>query len=181
MAIAVMRKLRVAAISYEEDKILDALSKTGAVEIKRLQEEEETCRPRTDAEAVSARLEEADGALQEISSFCERYAKEHKKEYKTEKDGFFVTYEEFMNSDGKREEAEALIRKINERAEERAELNASLAALDKKIASAKPYREFEIPFSAFAKTPRTRVFLGTAEHLKPELLEGLRHVAKRRA
>lgn len=177
MAIAVMRKLRVAAISYEEDKILDALSKTGAVEIKRLQEEEETCRPRTDAEAVSARLEEADGALQELSSFCERYAKEHKKEYKTEKDGFFVTYEEFMNSDGKREEAEALICKINERAEERARLNASLAALDKKIASAKPYQEFEIPFSAFANTPRTRVFLGTAEHLKPELLEGLPETA----
>lgn len=177
MAIAVMRKLRVAAVSYEEDRILDALSKTGAVEIKPLQEAEETCRPRTDAEEVSARLEEADGALQELSAFCDRYAKEHKKEYKTEKDGFFVSYEEFMNSDGKREEAEALIRKINERAEERARLNASLAALDKKIASAEPYRELDLPFSAFASTAHTRAFLGTAERIKPELLEGLPETA----
>lgn len=177
MAIAVMRKLRVAAVSYEENRILDALSKTGAVEIKPLQEAGETCRPRTDAEEVSARLEEADGALQELSAFCDRYAKEHKKEYKAEKDGFFVSYEEFMNSDGKREEAEELIRKINERAEERARLNASLAALDKKIASAEPYRELDLPFSAFASTAHTRAFLGTAERIKPELLEGLPETA----
>ena len=44
MAIAVMRKLRVAAISYEGDKILDALSKTGAAEIKILEAEENIAR-----------------------------------------------------------------------------------------------------------------------------------------
>ena len=66
MAIAVMRKLRVAAISYEGDKILDALSKTGAAEIKILEAEENIARPVSDAATLSSRLEEAEGALKEL-------------------------------------------------------------------------------------------------------------------
>lgn len=173
MAIAVMRKLRVAAISYEEDKILDALSKTGAVEIKFLREEESAARPKADAGEFFSRHEAAEGALLELSSFCERYAKENKKELKAEKDGFFVSYEEFMNSESRREEAEELIREITRRAETRAKLNTELAALDKKILAAEAYKEFTIPFSMFANTLRTRVFLGTAEDAKPELFDGL--------
>lgn len=173
MAIAVMRKLRVAAISYEEDKILDALSKTGAVEIKLLEEEEDAARPVSDAGAVSSRLEDADGALKELIASSERYAKEHKKTFKPEKDGFFVTYEEFMSADKKREEAEELIAKIKGLTLERVRLNASLAALEKTILSAAPYKDFEIPFSQFSNTPRVRVFLGTVENAKEELFASL--------
>ena len=176
MAIAVMRKLRVAAISYEEDKILDALSKTGAVEIKFLEEGEDIARPASDAEAVSSRLEEAEGALKELTLSSESYAKNHKKEFKPEKDGFFVTYEEFINADEKQDEAEELIAKIKGLAAERVKLNASLAALEKTIISAEPYKEFEIPFSSFANSSRVRVFLGTAENAKEEFFEGLTEV-----
>ncbi|MDE7158184.1 MAG: hypothetical protein K2N74_01280, partial [Clostridiales bacterium] len=175
MAIAVMRKLRVAAVSYEEDKILDALSKTGAVEIKLL-EEKDAARPVSDAEAVSARLEEAEGALKELFDSSERYAKEHKKEFKPEKDGFLVSYEEFMSADKKRDEAEELIAKIKGLAAERVRLNASLAALEKTILSLAPYKDFEIPFSSFSNSPRVRVFLGTAENAKEELFEKLPNV-----
>ena len=125
MAIAVMRKLRVAAISYEGDKILDALSKTGAAEIKILEAEENIARPVSDAAAVSSRMEEAEGALKELIASSERYAKEYKKAFKPEKDGFLVTYEEFMNADQKREEAEALIAEIKRLAAERVRLSAS--------------------------------------------------------
>lgn len=161
MAIAVMRKLRVAAISYEENRILDALSKTGAVEIKFLNEEGAR-RPSSDVAAISSRLEEAKSALEELSSFCDRYSKEHKVEFKPVKDGFFITYEEFMNSLNQKGKAEDLIKKINERAKARADLNASVAAMQKNVAAAEPYRGLEIPFSSFANTARTRVFLGTA-------------------
>ena len=173
MAIAVMRKLRVAAVSYEEDKILDALQKTGAVEIKPLQGDENAARPAVDVGAVSARLEEADGALKELTLSSERYAKEHKKEFKPEKDGFFVSYEEFINADKKQEEAEALITKIKSFAEERVKLNASLASLNKTILSAMPYKDFEAPFSAFASTSRVRIFLGTVENANPAFFERL--------
>lgn len=169
MAIAVMRKLRVAAISYEEDKILDALSKTCAVEIKPLEEGESIARPASDLGAVSSRLEEAEFALKELVASSERYAKEHKKEFKTEKDGFFVTYEEFMTAEKKRDVAEELIKKIKSLALERAQLDASLAALDKTILSATPYKDFEIDFSRFSNTPRVRVFLGTVENANEEL------------
>ncbi len=172
MAIAVMRKLRVAAISYEGDKILDALSKTGAAEIKILEAEENIARPVSDAAALSSRLEEAEGALKELVASSERYAKEHKKAFKPEKDGFFVTYEEFMNAE-KREEAEALIAEIKRLAAERVRLSASLASLEKTILSLSPYKEFEILFSAFSNTPRLRVFLGTVENVKEELFETL--------
>ncbi len=173
MAIAVMRKLRVAAISYEGDKILDALSKTGAAEIKILEAEENIARPVSDAAALSSRLEEAEGALKELVASSERYAKEHKKAFKPEKDGFFVTYEEFMNADQKREEAEALIAEIKRLAAERVRLGASLASLEKTILSLSPYKDFEILFSAFSNTPRLRVFLGTVENVKEELFETL--------
>ncbi len=175
MAIAVMRKLRVAAISYEGDKILDALSKTGAAEIKILEAEENIARPVSDAATLSSRLEEAEGALKELVASSERYAKEHKKAFKPEKDGFFVTYEEFMNAE-KREEAEALIAEIKRLAAERVRLSASLASLEKTILSLPPYKEFEILFSAFSNTPRLRVFLGTVENVKEELFETLADV-----
>ncbi len=173
MAIAVMRKLRVAAISYEGDKILDALSQTGAAEIKILEAEENIARPVSDAAAVSSRMEEAEGALKELIASSERYAKEHKKAFKPEKDGFLVTYEEFMNADQKREEAEALIAEIKRLAAERVRLGASLASLEKTILSLSPYKEFEILFSAFSNTSRLRVFLGTVENVKEELFETL--------
>lgn len=172
MAIAVMRKLRVAAISYEGDKILDALSKTGAAEIKILEAEENIARPVSDAAALSSRMEEAEGALKELIASSERYAKEHKKAFKPEKDGFFVTYEEFMNAE-KREEAEALIAEIKRLTAERVRLGASLASLEKTILSLSPYKDFEILFSAFSNTPRLRVFLGTVENVKEELFETL--------
>lgn len=173
MAIAVMRKLRVAAISYEGDKILDALSKTGAAEIKILEAEENIARPISDAAALSSRLEEAEGALKELVASSERYAKEHKKAFKPEKDGFLVTYEEFMNADQKREEAEALIAEIKRLTAERVRLGASLVSLEKTILSLSPYKDFEILFSAFSNTPRLRVFLGTVENVKEELFETL--------
>ncbi len=176
MAIAVMRKLRVAAISYEGDKILDALSKTGAAEIKILEAEENIARPVSDAAALSSRMEEAEGALKELVASSERYAKEHKKAFKPEKDGFLVTYEEFMNADQKREEAEALIAEIKRLTAERVRLGASLASLEKTILSLSPYKEFEILFSAFSNTPRLRVFLGTVENVKEELFETLADV-----
>lgn len=172
MAIAVMRKLRVAAISYEGDKILDALSKTGAAEIKILEAEENIARPVSDAAALSSRMEEAEGALKELVASSERYAKEHKKAFKPEKDGFLVTYEEFMNAE-KREEAEALIAEIKRLTAERVRLGASLASLEKTILSLSPYKEFEILFSAFSNTSRLRVFLGTVENVKEELFETL--------
>lgn len=171
MAIAVMRKLRVAAISYEENAILDALSKTGAAEIKRLPEEEGVCRPAADVEAVFLRHEEAENALAELSAFSERYAKEQKREYKSVKDGFFVSFEEFISADQKREEAEALVEKIKEATETRARLRAELAVLDKRLSSAEPYRNLEIPFSSFAGTPRVKYFFGTVENASEDMFD----------
>ncbi|MBD5636982.1 MAG: hypothetical protein HDP28_04085, partial [Clostridia bacterium] len=82
----------------------------------------------------------------------------------------------FITADGKRQEAEELIAKIKGLAAERVKLNASLAALEKTIVSAEPYKEFDIPFSSFANSSRVRVFLGTAETAKEELFEGLTEV-----
>lgn len=169
MAIAVMRKLRVAAISYEENEILDALSKTGAVEIKYLPEDDGVRRPVTDVESVTLRYEEAESALSELSLFAERYAKERKREYQSVKEGFFVSYEEFASAENRREEAETLIGKIKERAEERARVSAELSALEKKLSSAEPYRKLEIPFASFVGTPRVKYFLGTVENANEAL------------
>lgn len=173
MAIAVMRKLRVAAVAYEENQILDALTRTGAVEIKHMEEADDTRRPMLDEGALLSRLEEAEGALAELDLFSQRYAKEHKKKLQGEKDGFLISYEEFMAADGKREEAEALIAKINAAVSQRTKLNTALSSLEKTLKAAAPYQNIEIPFSSFGGTSRVRIFLGTVENANPALFESL--------
>ena len=76
MAIAVMRKLRLAAISSDRDSILNALQKTGAVEIKPLSDKENTHRPQADTDALFSCLERAERALGELEATSRRFAKE---------------------------------------------------------------------------------------------------------
>ena len=160
MAIAVMRKLRLAAISSDRDKILNALQKTGAVEIKPLFDKENTHRPQADADALFARLERAERALEELEATSRRFAKESKLEYSPCKDGFEISYDDFISADEKRGEAEELIEKIEALQEERKEAQAELAKVRRDALAAKPYAEIDEPFYEFGSTKHVKIQLG---------------------
>lgn len=159
MAIAVMRKLRLAAISSDRDKILNALQRTGAAEIKPLTETENTHRPQADADALFARLERAERALEEAETTSRRYAKEQKQAYAPLKDGFEISYEEFISSEGDAE-AEALIERIEALQEERKAAQAELVKIRRDAVAAKPYAQLDEPFSEFGSTKHVKIQLG---------------------
>lgn len=107
-----MRKLNLVAMSYERDAILNALHKSNAAEIKLQTEEAETVPVQTDGEPLKEYHASLVNALEVLIREADSYAKEKKIRLALPKDGFEVSYEQFMNAASDREQADALVREI---------------------------------------------------------------------
>ena len=175
-----MKKLNLVGMAYEKDAVLNALQRTGAVEVKLHREEEHSVPlPPADGELSSyhASLEDA---LERLTQAADAYAKEHKGAARPAKDGFEVSYEEFMAAAGDRARMDGLIARVNALTDQKAETRAALAKAERTFAAAAIYRTVEEPLSAYAGTAHTRVRLGTLplpawENIKgtlPALSEG---------
>ena len=156
-----MKKLNLVGMAYEKDAILNALQKTGAVEVKLHREEEHTLPlPPADGE-LSAYHASLEDALERLTQAAESYAKEHKGAAHPEKDGFEVSYEQFMAAGNDRAEMDGLVQKVNVLTDEKAEKRAQLAKCERTLKSASVYKSVEEPLSGYAGTLHTRVKLGT--------------------
>lgn len=175
-----MKKLNLVGMAYEKDAVLNALQRTGAVEVKLHREEEHSVPlPPADGELSSyhASLEDA---LERLTQAADAYAKEHKGAARPAKDGFEVSYEEFMAAANDRARMDGLIARVNALTDQKAETRAALAKAERTFAAAAIYRAVEEPLSAYAGTAHTRVRLGTLplpawENIKgmlPALSEG---------
>ena len=175
-----MKKLNLVGMAYEKDAVLNALQRTGAVEVKLHREEEHSVPlPPADGELSSyhASLEDA---LERLTQAADAYAKEHRGAARPAKDGFEVSYEEFMAAANDRARMDGLIARINALTDKKAETRAALAKAERTFAAAAIYRAVEEPLSAYAGTAHTRVRLGTLplpawENIKgrlPALSEG---------
>ena len=175
-----MKKLNLVGMAYEKDAVLNALQRTGAVEVKLHREEEHSVPlPPADGELSSyhASLEDA---LERLTQAADAYAKEHKGAARPAKDGFEVSYEEFMAAANDRARMDGLIARVNALTDKKAETRAALAKAERTFAAAAIYRTVEEPLSAYAGTAHTRVRLGTLplpawENMKgmlPALSEG---------
>ena len=175
-----MKKLNLVGMAYEKDAVLNALQRTGAVEVKLHREEEHSVPlPPADGELSSyhASLEDA---LERLTQAADAYAKEHRGAARPAKDGFEVSYEEFMAAAGDRARMDGLIARVNALTDQKAETRAALAKAERTFAAAAIYRTVEEPLSAYAGTAHTRVRLGTLplpawENIKgmlPALSEG---------
>ena len=156
-----MKKLNLVGMAYEKDAVLNALQRTGAVEVKLHREEEHSVAlPPADGELSSyhASLEDA---LERLTQAADAYAKEHRGAARPAKDGFEVSYEEFMAAAGDRARMDGLIARINALTDKKAETRAALAKAERTFAAAAIYRAVEEPLSAYAGTAHTRVRLGT--------------------
>ena len=156
-----MKKLNLVGMAYEKDAVLNALQRTGAVEVKLHREEEHSVPlPPADGELSSyhASLEDA---LERLTQAVDAYAKEHKGAARPAKDGFEVSYEEFMAAANDRARMDGLIARINALTDKKAETRAALAKAERTFAAAAIYRTVEEPLSAYAGTAHTRVRLGT--------------------
>ena len=111
--IAKMKKLNLVGMAYEKDAVLNALQRTGAVEVKQHREVEHSA-PLPPADGtLSAYHASLEDALERLTQAVNAYGKEHKGTARPEKDGFEVSYEEFMAAANDRARMDGLIARVN--------------------------------------------------------------------
>ncbi len=148
-------------MTYDRDALLNALQRTSAVEVRAHTPLEGTNAPVQDSEALRTRLAQAEGALSALSSAAERYYKEHKIKTDDLKDGFEVSYTQFMKAGEERAEYEALIARITSLTEERSRLTAERDRAQRTALGAMPYEKVKLPRARFGESAHTLVRLGT--------------------
>lgn len=136
-----MIKLNLAGMSYEKDKVLDALQRTGATEVKLHSEAENTEIMQADCESLRIYLAETESAIEKLSEFCDAYNKNHKIKSDALKDGFGVSYTDFMSALSEREKTDNLTADIERLTSEGRELSAELSKVRRTLLSAEIYSD----------------------------------------
>ena len=137
-----MSKINLVGMSYDRDKILNALQRTQATEIKLHSETENTMPFETDTEALRERLLRGETALEVLLSRVESHYKEQKIKSDNLKE-VEISYSEFMSARDNISVSEELIEKINSLLDEEKELGAELSRLNRLISSASIYSEYK--------------------------------------
>ncbi len=157
-----MRKLNLVAMSYDKDGILNALQRTGAVEVTLHAETENTSALAADAESLKTYIESVESALNTLSAEVENYNKKNKIKSGILQDGFEVTYSDFMAAKDKRPELDEAAARIAALAEAKNGFSTELAKKKRTLETARIYQKLALPFDVFADTLHTRSRLGTA-------------------
>ena len=171
MAVVEMSKLNLVAMSYDRDKILNALQRTQATEIKLHAETENTTPLEADTEALREQLSNGEEALEVLLSRVET----HNKEQKIKSDNLKeveISYSEFMSARDNAPAAKKLINRINSLLDGEKELNTELVRLNRLLASARIYSEFKSPLHA-ENTAHTVTKIGTLpSQMKDAFIKG---------
>lgn len=155
MAIAKMLKMKLVGVAYEQDALLNALHKTGAVELKSCEPMFDGKKIPSDKSEVTFKQEKCENALNIITKFAKDFSKE------LPSDGFGVGYDEFMKISERENEILAVAQKAETLFEKNGELKAEAIALENEKASYSLYSGLKNKFSDFSGTQKTRCLLGT--------------------
>ena len=137
-----MSKINLVGMSYDRDKILNALQRTQATEIKLHSETENTMPLETDTEALRERLSKGETALGALLSRVESHYKENKIKSDILKE-IEISYTEFLAAKDNAADTEELIEKIGSLLDEERELLAELSKLNRLISNASIYSEYK--------------------------------------
>ena len=133
MAIVKMKKLDLVAMSYEKDELLNALQRTGAVEVTVQGDTQDLAVTPSDSMELRGELLRVETALATLSKEVENYEKEHNVKSELLRDGFEVGYAEFMGIYERKVELEETVCKINALIDERNLANANLVKLKRQL------------------------------------------------
>lgn len=158
--IAEMKKLNLAAMSYDRENVLNALQRTGAAEVKCHTPVESVSSLPFAGEELRARLLASEAALSALVAEAENYRKEHKIKSEPLKDGFEVSYTEFMAAGGLAERMSALTEEVNRLLDEKNSVKNELLRAKRAADAAHPFSALHIPFSAFRSTRFTESVFG---------------------
>lgn len=160
MAIVKMRKLNLVAMSYDKNALLDALHRTNAVEVTLHDDRENTIVPTVDTEDMRGYYASVETALNALCNAVERKTKEESASLEELKDGFDVSYSEFIAIKERRVEADSAVEEINALLDERNALKATIVKLLREKEQAEVYSQLQIPFSCFGDSLHTKGWLG---------------------
>ncbi|MBQ8295573.1 MAG: V-type ATP synthase subunit I [Clostridia bacterium] len=160
MAIVKMRRLNLVAMAYDKDAVLNALHRTGAVEVVEHADTENTVTIAVDTEEQRAYLASVETALSALCGALETAQKESGETVDALANGFDVTYSEFSAAKEKKDEADELVRTVNGLTDEKNALLAELYKTEKEKQQAAIYAKLTLPFSAFMGTAHTNARLG---------------------
>ena len=156
-----MSKLNLVAISYERDKILNALQRTRAAEVKTHTVLENTQVPESSLSELEERIRVLEDALDYLVAGVSTFISDNKiKDLKIESE-YSITYSEFLESGEKASECEEYISRINALEEQKKELEAALLKSRRLEKTARIYRVADKPFSILESGTRVIYRLGT--------------------
>ena len=171
MAVVEMSKINLVGMSYDRDKILNALQRTQATEIKLHSETENTMPLEADTEALRERLSKGEAALEVLLSRVENHYKALK-QHSDNVGEVEISYTEFMSARDGVESAEKLIDKINSLLDGERELNGELLRVNRLLSSAKIYSEYKGSLHA-ENTAHTLMRIGTIPtQMKDSFIKG---------
>ena len=160
MAVAEMSKLNLVAMSYDKDSVLNALQRTNAAEVKLHYEAENTVALTADCEEMREYISNVENALNRLSSAIESYNKDNKIKSDVLKDGFDVSYSDFMSAKDMKWDMDALVEKVNLLYNGGKELSVELSKLKRTISSAEIYSTVKLPLKN-SDTLHTKIRMGT--------------------
>ena len=155
MAISEMLKLKLVGISVHQDEILNGLHSTGAVEITSTEDVEGLVKVSSDKSEIKNKKERIIQALSIIAEKC-KLAKVDG----GEKDGFTVSYSEFMNAPQNERRVLEICDRVKALNEEIFTLRAEKIALKGEKDYFEPYLQMQEKFSDFKSTQFTVCKLG---------------------
>lgn len=160
MAIVKMRKLNMVALAYDKDRLFDALQQTGAVEIVSRAPVFGTNEGVISADGLKSYISALESALFALQTEVESYQKENDIKSELLKDGFDVSYTEFMRSGDKKEYYDSVVEKIRALIDEKNALKGELVKAQKNAQALDIYQTIRLPFSLFNSTQNTKNRLG---------------------
>ena len=164
MAIAEMSKLRLFGISYEKQKLLNELSRTGAVQIKEIErdvpEESNTEIADTAHTVLSQKLvdyAQAADFIKDVAAEVDRRDRQAERLPAYQ----FVTYDEFASILTKEEELRMVVSQVTGLREEKAEHDAERNKLQNLLQQVRIYANIDVTISRIRDTRHTFLTLGT--------------------
>lgn len=159
MAVAEMSKLNLVAMSYEKDKVLNALQRTGATEVKLHSQTEYAAPLNTDCGDLRDYLTGLEETLKKLTEFAQKHISKNKLKSDLPEETFEITYSEFFAANGLKAEAEKTCEEVNRLFGEKKKISSELAKIEKTIAEAEIYASVESPLK-LENTAHVRFTLG---------------------
>ena len=168
MAIAEMSSLSLIGLGRDQDALLDVLSGTGAVQVKKTSPLEPAFSPEETATDTLARVDRCAKALEYLNSVLALAPKDVKKDGVV-KDGFSVGREEFFAMGSSRAKAEEVMAWLEEQKEKENEAVRARNNLLPRLSAYQNYLSVPFGFALFADTATCKTYLGTVPSDKIKL------------